>query len=667
MAKTTKFFKQSMEFIKEMPSFPLSTDDQLALGKQIFEATYQKPLNNYLLHRPYHFVCPPDRDQNGAQIYAGEKVDKFARLKREIHKFKPDDVETDIDLDFNTMKDRPVCFFLAGRTQPIPNGEKVFTYKEAGKLLAEKLYPYARIVQNADPQFMSHVKKLDLYTTGESYNHYPYFGDPDWYFITMNISKSASKNHNGYNLIFTKYYVKSIQPVFGGKLIKVPNREKRSLEPRAKFIKITSKDLQICEMTYLHLDTGIVRHFQFNDYGKLSSQYELKTDQAFDLINGTDNILGKIPVLIKMQDFWKEYLKWRTDTVFANNNRDEALEYHVVASSSGIKYSTILQNLNKSRDQIIMGALKRVKKVKVIAKINLSKFTVPELSAFAAMSTKLTNHELTRVINWYRQNRLNLLISKWSDKKFKGKKGFDPDSPLRWYPFYIAAPVCSWLSIYSLYLYDRFAKNDPVYSFKPHAIDKIQRRLNLGYDYDAETARLERANALINSIKDYLKGTKGKVKIDYHSAQHLIEAEQEVAERQALEQLKLQKKLETETFSTDSKWNKLKSNIKDDSRITFLDNRKKIIEEGIHQHNCVGSQAMGYQEEALKNQSLFLDFAYKDKKHTVQIKPTKELCDYEKQNADLIGKDYTIVQMYATFNAPSVEGAKEELTRIINK
>ena len=73
-----------------------------------------------------------------------------------------------------------------------------------------------------------------------------------------------------------------------------------------------------------------------------------------------------------------------------------------------------------------MTALKRVKKVKTIAKINLSKFTVPELSAFAAMSTKLADQELTRVINWYRQNRLNLLIPKWSDEKFENQKALTP-------------------------------------------------------------------------------------------------------------------------------------------------------------------------------------------------------------------------------------------------
>ena len=90
----------------------------------------------------------------------------------------------------------------------------------------------------------------------------------------------------------------------------MPGKKQRSIQDYVYSLSIEDDDLLPTNMNYLFLSTNTVKHFTFDEKGNFKHySYELKTDSSVDFIHNTDNIIGKIPALYKLNDFWVDNYK----------------------------------------------------------------------------------------------------------------------------------------------------------------------------------------------------------------------------------------------------------------------------------------------------------------------------------------------------------------------
>lgn len=342
------------------------------------------------------------------------------------------------------------------------------------------------------------------------------------------------------------------------------------------------------QMHEIFLNSGIVRAYRFDEAGNLrSAKRDLKISEPLDFIRSTNNIIEHAKTLQKIQDFWRESITCQENDA----------PFSWTRTKRTITYTAILQNLNLKRSEILTTYWKRLGTVADL--VNIAKFTTFELGVFNDLSTKITVKELDRVINWYRQNKSSTFI--------------DSDS--------------SSFELYRQYILARFLKN---------ATTPIEGITKLRF---------------YQSFQDYYRFYRQimhkKIQIDYYSIDRFFAEEIIVTQKYKVKQLSGH----NEPFTINSKWDRLKNNIKNDKRIILLDTPLKLVNEGIAQHNCVGT----YTKVGKREYSAFLEFTYAGLIHTVQV-------DYNKEN-----DDYLIVQMFSSMNQPNATGAEEELQKIINK
>lgn len=342
------------------------------------------------------------------------------------------------------------------------------------------------------------------------------------------------------------------------------------------------------QMHEIFLNSGIVRAYCFDEAGNLRSvKRDLKISEPLDFIRSTHNIIEHAKTLQKIQDFWRESITYQENDGPFSETRTKRT----------ITYTVILQNLNLKRSEILTTYWKRLSRVTDL--VNIAKFTTFELGVFNDLSTKITVKELDRVINWYRQNKSTIFI--------------DSDS--------------SSFELYRQYILARFSKNATT------PIDS--------------TTKWRFYRSFQDYYRFYRQIMHKKIQIDYYSIDRFFAEELTVAQKYKIKQTRNYNK----PFTVNTKWDRLKYNIKNDKRIILLDTPLKLVNEGTAQHNCVGT----YTDVGRKEHSAFLEFTYAGLIHTVQV-------DYNKEN-----DDYLIVQMYSSMNQPNATGAEEELQKIINK
>ena len=378
------------------------------------------------------------------------------------------------------------------------------------------------------------------------------------------------------NVIFTLYSLNKIKIIFRRNEIQ---------------IYIDSDCFVPVQMHEMFLNTGIVRAYRF-DSGKLifNSMRELKLNEPLDFVRSTNNIVCHAKSLQKMQDFWRE-------SIVSQESNEPFTEATIGdRQNRTITYTVVLQNLKKSRNDILQIHWKRL--FAVADHFNISKFNMFELGVFNDLTTKLTQKELVRVINWYRQNK---------DKIPAASSSKD---------------------LYRRYILVRFTKNIPLSSINS---EDQWRFYTSFYDY----------------LRLYKEVMHHKVQIDYYSLDRFFAEELIIVKKYNVKKKKDYRK----PFTINSKWIRLKKNIKNNKNIVLLDTPLKLVTEGNVQHNCVGT----YDLIGRKEKSAFLEFTYGGLVHTVQI-------NYDKKS-----DQYIIVQMFSTMNQPNAKGAKENLQKIINK
>lgn len=607
----------------------IDSKTQLNFGKSIIQALNKEPLANYLMHQKFKFVKPAM--PNSAEMFDGNHfVQSFNSLNKAIKDATPNYQGPKIEINFSDLKARPMAVFMFKKAF-LPRGkvphDTLLTRKDVGDMFA-KLTCYANALTNVPPEMLYGLDKIKFSDDFINNNQLPFV-------VTINLAVS-NKNENDYNLIFTRYLIKSLTINTRGKYVNVPGKKQRIIQDYVYSLSIEDDDLLPTNMNYLFLSTNTVKHFTFDEKGNFKHySYELKTDSPVDFIHNTDNIIGKIPALYKLNDFWTDNYKSISASDFGTYSISNP--YHSFEASGTIKYSMILQNLDKSRSDILCLAIKRLNKVRPF--INFNKFSVVELSNFAALTTKLTLKETIRVINWYRNHRKTLAGS--FSLGDPNQSNYFEKELIYQVPSVIRAPISNWPKLYHLYLYMHFAKHNP----------------SLLKGNEDEPLHINEQNeAIAQSIQDYANmhylATNKKIEVNYYSLKRFRNEEQVITEKYELKKARKEEKLNNTEFTIDPKWNRLKQNIKDKSNIILLNTRGKMVKEGIEQHNCVGGL---YPQVAKEEKSAFLDYTYNTIRHTVQIDYNKSIDRYE------------ISQMYSTFNKPNAPGAFDELTKLINR
>lgn len=527
--------------LAKLPTFPLEPEEQQKLGDEVLGSCIKKPLADYLLtSKRATWLVQTDKDKEKISEYSPYIDDiyrSFNRILREKMMFK----HVRIRFDFETLRGFPSALFMIDRHHHL------LTRKEGADYLINALKDIAKgfdAMYTASPESLKQIKKVNLNLDKIQYLL------PE--FVELS-STFSGEDGRGRNLRFTLLGIDSLT-------VYADNRNKCAV------LLINSDNIYYSSVNYLYLDNGLIKQYYVKENGLFANKgLPLKTDQPLDFVYSTDNIIGKIPVFLRLQDFWKDH--WTANDSLGRLPDHWLRNRHLTYYAGCVKYETVWQHQNKDRTQILLEAFKRLNQI--VDKINFNKFTVSELSQFAGLTTKLTDKEVMRVINWYRSNREMLGNNR--------------------------AAINDWNILYQRYLLSRFGR-DPEH-VAPSDI------------------------TLLDSITDYLImhrfATGRKVQIDYKSLQRFLDEEQEVSERYIEKRDRKKDVKYKKEFTTQKKWNALKENIKGVSDIKLLNTRSKMVTEGIQQHNCVGSR---YVDEANAGRSAFLDYKYGGKRHTVQVK-----------------------------------------------
>lgn len=514
--------------IPKLPIFPLDVDEQQKMRQDVFTACINKPLSDYLLTAKGSTGFNK-KGEIKAYRYTYSTFDSFNRLINK--RLKLDHVRIKLDIEYFVQRPSSAIFMLDSNFQLISR-------KKSANLIADAFCDLAESFELLHDQHLDTINNMDQLQFQQS------FGT----FVALFACQSRYAGYNGYNLCFKKFHIDSVNiHVYNNKII----------------LCVSDNSITYDEAHYLVLNSGKILKYYTSAAGKFypNSKYALKTSEPLDFVASTDNIIGKIPVFLRLQDFWKDDFYSSQNYAVGHDVSSYYFPERCVLYKGEMPYSDVWTNQNLSRDEII---LKKFKRINALSdKINFAKFTLPELSQFAGLTTKLTDQEVMRVINWYRNNRRDTKAINWTD-------------------------------LYCDYLKARF-----------------------GYLKGKKNNNFAQFD---NSLKDYLRihnfVTNDKIQIEYKSVKRFYEEERDLSEKYVAKRDRQKYGKANQQYTVNKKWDALKKRIQGDSRIKLLDSHSKMVGEGVMQHNCVGTF---YVETAYKEKSAFLDFVYGSKHHTVQV------------------------------------------------
>ena len=445
------------------------------------------------------------------------------------------------------------------------------------------------------------------------------------------------------NVVFAEKYVaiKLIQP-------ETIRQSQNPQDEGSNYWYLTNYNIKPMDTHLLFYDSGDVKQFAKGHYVNASLR-----KLGLDFCKG--QLFYDFPVFQLVSDFQKEL------PLFLSPVRGMMTYTEILAQSS--------------RKNVLLNKWKSLSQFNHL--INLNRLRYWELNLFRTLKLKVTDKEFSRVTNWYYQNgreifQTNLMVDLQTDKTIS------------------ATDTITWKDLYVAYIATRF--QTPLFEFPTPATALLQTDINtikqsptlatqflfadvedlihqptsklhndlalstVGFNYISSSVVQVplRRTTMFYTIRDYLhhheqlhKSHKFEINItEWH---RFVELEQTLAQQVQNQLNQKRMKYLNRPFQIDKKWKPLLERLKKSTlEITHLNTIAQLHEEGIKQHNCVGT----YAKDVANNNCIIFHYVYKTVPHTVEI--VKK------------GQQYHITQCFAACNQPTTTGALAALNDVIN-
>lgn len=367
--------------------------------------------------------------------------------------------------------------------------------------------------------------------------------------------------------------------------------------------------------TIFFYDTNVAK-----SYLRAGRYRELPVSDPLDFVYLEDSLFFDFKPFTFVSDFQKELIELeRLGLVF--------LSHRTTLNYSDLAKDGILES--GKRKDILLSKWKSLSSLEDV--VNFNKFSLWELTMFRNISQKTTRDELRRFVNWYRNNKSDILhfISKWKeaiksdrDEQVHGDD-YDPSTDLYLFPLdwqSVQKPIHVATYIYILYLLERVDSSE----------------------FDIEKLRLKKHS--IQIIKDLLSMSH-QLKIKWEFLKTGFQSIKNEHDRLdiIIRNKTIKKELKDFKFKESVEWKGVKESLKKDApglglTCKRLFSARELVREGDEMNHCVASYA---HRVAKSNTFIFhVDSDLDEPEHkgyTVQV--------------NFYGDDgYRIVQMYGHSN-----------------